>query len=179
MAAEREGWIGRLREVGLAFGSLVAAELSALADDLGRSGAAFARALVLAAVAAGVAFWTLGLFLYFAIELLALAMPRWGAVGVVFALFLIVGAALIVVVEPTIAVTVNGVAWVMLANDSVKPEGLEVICTAVVTGCSSTAVELLRLPESTAVSRTSRKAGYSWSGATKEVSACPSISWMT
>jgi hypothetical protein len=99
MAAEREGWIGRLREVGLAFGALVAAELSALADDLGRSGAAFARALILAAVAAGVVFWTLGLFLYFAIELLALAMPRWGAVGVVFALFLIVGAALIVVVK--------------------------------------------------------------------------------
>jgi hypothetical protein len=99
MAAEREGWIGRLREVGLAFGALVSAELAGLADDLGRSGAALARALVLAAVAAGVVFWTLGLFVYFAIELLSLVMPRWGAVGVVLALFLVVGVSLVVVVK--------------------------------------------------------------------------------
>jgi uncharacterized membrane protein YbhN (UPF0104 family) len=95
MAANRPGWIERVREVGLAFADLARAELGALADELGKSGAALARALLLAAIAAGVLFWSLGLLVYFAVELLALALPRWGAVGIVFGLFSICGALLV------------------------------------------------------------------------------------
>ncbi len=73
----------RVREVGEAFVGVWKSELAALAEDLGRSGRALVRALALLGVAAGVGFWTLGLMLYFAIELLALVLPRWGAVGVV------------------------------------------------------------------------------------------------
>ncbi|HLF57702.1 MAG TPA: phage holin family protein, partial [Thermoanaerobaculia bacterium] len=87
MRGER-GWTGRLREVGEAFLGVLRAELAAIAADLTASGKALLRALVLLAAAFGVAFWTLGLVLYFAIELLALVLPRWGAVGIVLAVFL-------------------------------------------------------------------------------------------
>jgi hypothetical protein len=83
-------WKERLREIGESFLALARAELAALAADLGQSGRAFARALVLVGIAFGVGFWTLGLLLYFAIELLALVLPRWGAVGIVLALFVAV-----------------------------------------------------------------------------------------
>jgi putative superfamily III holin-X len=83
-------WKARLREIGESFLALVRAELAALAADLGQSGRALARALVLVGIAFGVGFWTLGLLLYFAIELLALVLPRWGAVGIVLALFVAV-----------------------------------------------------------------------------------------
>lgn len=89
-------WKARVREIGEAFLALVRAELAALAADLGRSGRALARALVLVGIAFGVGFWTLGLVLYFAIELLALVLPRWGAVGIVLALFLVVTLTLVV-----------------------------------------------------------------------------------
>ena len=77
----------RVREVGEAYVGLWRAELAAILDELGRSGRALVRALVLVVVAAGVTFWVVGLLLYFAVELLALVLPRWGAVGVVLALF--------------------------------------------------------------------------------------------
>jgi hypothetical protein len=89
-------WRARLREVGDAFLGVVRAELAALVEDLGRSGKALVRALVLVAVAAGIAFWTLGLLLYFAIELVALLLPRWGAVGVVLGIFLLLTFGLLV-----------------------------------------------------------------------------------
>jgi hypothetical protein len=84
------GWKARVREIGESFLALARAELAALAADLGQSGRALARALVLVGIAFGVGFWTLGLLLYFAIELLALVLPRWGAVGIVLALFVAV-----------------------------------------------------------------------------------------
>ena len=93
------GWTGRLREVGDAFLGVVRAELAALAADLGDSGKALLRAFALVAAAAGVVFWTVGLLLYFAVELLALVLPRWGAVGVVLALFALVALALVVVAK--------------------------------------------------------------------------------
>jgi hypothetical protein len=91
----RASWKARVREIGESFLALLRAELAALAADLGRSGRALVRALLLVAVAFGVGFWTLGLVLYFAIELLALVLPRWGAVGVVLALFVLVTIALV------------------------------------------------------------------------------------
>jgi len=84
------GWKARVREIGESFLALARAELAALAADLGKSGSALARTLVLVGIAFGVGFWTLGLLLYFAVELLALVLPRWGAVGIVLALFVAV-----------------------------------------------------------------------------------------
>ena len=64
MSDERRAWLGMIRDVGVAFGDLARAELAAIADDLGRSGSALVRALIVAAVAAACAFWTLGLAIY-------------------------------------------------------------------------------------------------------------------
>lgn len=88
------GWAGRLREVGDAFLGVMRAEVAALADDLTASGRALVRALLVVAAAFGVAFWTLGLLLYFAVELIALVLPRWGAVGSVLAFFVLLSVVL-------------------------------------------------------------------------------------
>jgi hypothetical protein len=90
-------WARRVRAVGEAFLDVWRAELVEIAADLGRSGRALVRALALLAAAAAVGFWVLGLMLYFAVELVALVLPRWGAVGVVLAVFLLVAAILLVV----------------------------------------------------------------------------------
>ena len=81
------GWGARIRAVGDAFLGVVRAEIAALASDLGQSGRALVRALVWVGVAAAILFWTLGLVIYFAVELLALVLPRWGAAGIVLGLF--------------------------------------------------------------------------------------------
>ncbi len=83
----RAGWIARVRGLGAAFLEVVRAELAALAADLAASGRTLVRALVLFAAAFAFAFWTLALAIYFLIEVLALWLPRWGAVGAVLALF--------------------------------------------------------------------------------------------
>jgi hypothetical protein len=88
------GWSRRVREVGDAFLGVVRAEIAEFVGDLSRSGRALVRAMAIVAAAAGIAFWTLGLAIYFAVELLALSLPRWGAVGVVLAIFVLLAAAL-------------------------------------------------------------------------------------
>jgi len=103
MSDERRAWLGMIRDVGAAFGDLARAELGAIAADLGRSGGALVRALVVAAVAAACAFWTLGLAIYFAVELLARWLPRWGAVGIVWAVSLVATIALLLVVRAKLA----------------------------------------------------------------------------
>ncbi len=90
-------WSAKVREIGVAFLALLRAEAEALAGDLGRSGRSLLRVLVLAATAGAFLFWTLGLLLYLAIELLVLVVPRWGAVAIVFALFALIGGGLILV----------------------------------------------------------------------------------
>jgi len=87
--SDDRGWGGRIRDVGEAFLAVVRAEIAALAGDLGRSGRALLRVLLVALAAAGVLFWTIGLLVYFAIELLARTLPRWGAVGIVLAVYLL------------------------------------------------------------------------------------------
>lgn len=103
MSEERRTWLGMTRDVGAAFGDLVRAELTAITDDLGRSGTALVRALIVAAIAAAFAFWTLGLVVYFVVELLVAVLPRWGAVGIVLAVFLIATAVLLLVVRARLA----------------------------------------------------------------------------
>lgn len=89
------GIVRRVRGMGSAFLGVVGAEISALIADLAASGRSLNRALLLFGLGFAFAFWTLGLLVYFAIELLALKMARWGAVGVVFGVFLLVAVALI------------------------------------------------------------------------------------
>lgn len=103
MSEERRAWLGMIRDVGAAFGDLARAELAAIADDLGRSGRALVKALVVAAVAAACAFWTLGLAIYFAVELLARWVPRWGAVGIVWTVSLAATVVLLLVVKSRLA----------------------------------------------------------------------------
>jgi hypothetical protein len=103
MGDQRRSWIDAFRQVGLSFADLARAELAALAEDLGRSGGALVRALLVAAIAGAFAFWTLGLLVYLAIELLTLVLPRWGAASVVAGVFLIATAALAFVVRRRLA----------------------------------------------------------------------------
>ena len=93
------GWTAKVRSVGEAFLGVIRAEIASVVADLGQSGRALVRALLWLAAAAAVAFWTLGLLIYFAVELLALAVPRWGAVGIVLGLFVLVAAFLAVAVK--------------------------------------------------------------------------------
>jgi uncharacterized membrane protein YbhN (UPF0104 family) len=88
-------WRALVGDVGQAFLEVLRAEADALARDLGASGRALARALALAAVAGAVAFWALGLIVYLSVELLALALPRWGAAAVVLGVFVLASAALV------------------------------------------------------------------------------------
>jgi uncharacterized membrane protein YqjE len=92
-------WSGLVRDVGRSFLALVRAELEALAGDLQGSARTLLRALLVAAVAGAVVFWAIGLAIDVAVELLALAMPRWGAAATVLGLLLLVAAVLIVVVR--------------------------------------------------------------------------------
>jgi uncharacterized membrane protein YqjE len=87
MSEPGRSWGALVREIGEAFLALLRAEVEAVARDLGDSGRSLLRALLVAALAGAVAFWALGLVVYLAVELVALALPRWGAVGVVFAVF--------------------------------------------------------------------------------------------
>ena len=88
------GLMRRIRSLSGALAGVVSAELSALVADLSASGRSLLRSILLFAIGFAFAFWTLGLLIYFLVELLALTLPRWGAVGIVFALFLIVAVAL-------------------------------------------------------------------------------------
>jgi hypothetical protein len=79
-------WAAMVREVGEAFLGVVRAEIAALAADLQASRRKLTRALVLLAVAAAVIFWSIAVAVDLAVELVALALPRWGALLLVLAL---------------------------------------------------------------------------------------------
>jgi cytochrome c biogenesis protein CcdA len=81
------GWLARAQRLGSAYLAVVQAELQAVLRDLGESGRGVLRAAVLFTVTVALGFWTVGLLVYFLVEMLALWLPRWGAVGVVFAVF--------------------------------------------------------------------------------------------
>jgi len=96
--AER-GWGAKIRDVGDAFLGVIRAEVAALFDDLGRSGRALVGALVWVAVAAAIAFWSVGLLVYVAVELLALVLPRWGAAAIVLGVFVLVAVVLVLLAK--------------------------------------------------------------------------------
>lgn len=82
------GWIARVQRLGSAYFGVVRAEISAALSDLQETGRSVFRAALLLTVTVALGFWTVGLLVYFLIEMLAIWLPRWGAVGAVFGLFL-------------------------------------------------------------------------------------------
>lgn len=83
------GWLSRIQQLGSAYFAVLRAELAAALEDLQASGRSLLRAALLFTITVALGFWTVGLLVYFLIEMLALRLPRWGAVGVVFALFVV------------------------------------------------------------------------------------------
>lgn len=83
------GWLARAQNLGSAYLAVLRAEIAAALADLSASGRSLLRAALLATVTVALGFWTVGLLVYFLIEMLALWVPRWGAVGIVFALFVV------------------------------------------------------------------------------------------
>jgi len=83
------GWIARVQNLGSAYFAVVRAEISAALADLAESGRSLLRAALLFTITLALGFWTVGLLVYLLIEMLALWLPRWGAVGIVFAVFVL------------------------------------------------------------------------------------------
>ena len=83
------GWLARAQNLGAAYFAVLRAELSAALQELADSGRSLLRAALLFVIALALGFWTVGLLVYFMIEMLALWLPRWGAVGIVFGLFVL------------------------------------------------------------------------------------------
>ena len=83
------GWIARAQNLGSAYFAVVRAEISAALADLAESGRSLLRAALLFTITLALGFWTVGLLVYLLIEMLALWLPRWGAVGIVFAVFVL------------------------------------------------------------------------------------------
>lgn len=83
----RRNWSEAFRDLGSAVLALLQAELEALERELARSGRSAAIAVGLFGAAAAVGFWTVGLGLYFLVQLLAVWLPLWAASLIVTALF--------------------------------------------------------------------------------------------
>ncbi len=79
-----------MQALGGAFSELARAELAALGDDFSRSGRRLGGALLLLAAALFGLFWAIGLAIYLAVEVATRWLPRWGAVGAVLAVALLV-----------------------------------------------------------------------------------------
>ena len=94
------GWLARLQQLGSAYFAVLRAEATAALQDLSASGRSLLRAALLFTVTVALGFWTVGLLVYFLIEMLALWLPRWGAVGIVFALFVLGTAAFAAAAAP-------------------------------------------------------------------------------
>lgn len=88
MMMKPSAWLARAQNLGTAFLAVLKAELAAALEELGESRRSLLRAALLFSVTLALGFWTVGLLVYFLIEMLALRLPRWGAVGIVFGLFL-------------------------------------------------------------------------------------------
>lgn len=77
-------WAEAARSIGSALLQVLLAEAEELQRDLARSGRTLRGGLILLGLAAGLAFWTIGLGLWVAVELLTFRLPAWGAALVVF-----------------------------------------------------------------------------------------------
>ena len=84
-----QGWIDLFRSLGESLVEVLRAETTALQEDLKRSGKTLAGALGLLGAAAMVAFWVLGLLLFFLVAFLAIWLELWAAALIVLGLFLL------------------------------------------------------------------------------------------
>jgi len=91
-----QGWIHLYRSLGESLFEVLRAELSALQEDLGRSGRHLGVALGLFGAAVLLLFWILGLAVFCLVALLTVWLPLWGAALAVLGLFTLVAAALVV-----------------------------------------------------------------------------------
>lgn len=84
MAGVVSRWAETARAISAALLQVLGAEAEALQGDLARSGRELRGGLILFGLAAGLAFWTIGLGLWVAVELLSLRLPAYGAALLVF-----------------------------------------------------------------------------------------------
>lgn len=91
--ATLRSWAAMIREVGDAFLGVVRAEIAALAQDLRSSQRKLVRVVVLAVLCGALLFWAVALAIDLAVELLSLALPRWGALLIVLALLVAIAVA--------------------------------------------------------------------------------------
>ncbi|MEM7480063.1 MAG: phage holin family protein [Acidobacteriota bacterium] len=92
-----KAWIEMFRALGNALFELLAAELAALGGEMAKSGRGFAIALGFFGAAVIVAFWTFGVFTYALIQIVALALPLWGAALTVTGTLVLVMAILVAI----------------------------------------------------------------------------------
>ena len=78
-------WITAARSIWVALLEVLTAEAAELQSDLARSGRELRGGLILVGLAAAVAFWSVGLAIWLAVELLTLKYPTWAAALIVFA----------------------------------------------------------------------------------------------
>ena len=83
-----------------------------------------------------------------------------------------------VLVDPTITLRVKAVFVEVPPTVKVSPPGTVWKVSATIRGSRRRVTVLVSPPESVAVSRSSRYAGASWSGATKDPVAVPAKLWM-
>lgn len=84
-----QGWIDLFRSLGESLVEVLRAETTSLQQDLKRSGRMLAIALGFLGAAAMVAFWVVGLLLFFLVSLLYLWLELWAAALIVLGLFLV------------------------------------------------------------------------------------------
>jgi hypothetical protein len=89
-----KAWIRRLRSLGQALVELLQAEVDALNADLKGSARELGRGVALLMFAAFLAFWVLGGLAYGSVEVVAMWLPRWGAIFVVTGVWALVAGVL-------------------------------------------------------------------------------------
>jgi uncharacterized membrane-anchored protein len=82
-------WVELFRALGDALLDLLEAELRTLSREIARSGRHLGVAIAFFGGAAAIAFWLLGVLTYFAIALLSLWLPMWGAALIVAGVLLL------------------------------------------------------------------------------------------
>jgi hypothetical protein len=82
-----QGWIDLFRSLGESLITVVRAEVTALQEDLKRSGGHLGVALGLLGAAALLSFWVIGLLIFLLIAALHVWLELWAAAGIVFLVF--------------------------------------------------------------------------------------------
>ena len=81
-------WRRKVTDLGRAGLDLVVSEIDAVVTDFGASGRGLLKASIFFGAATAAAFWAIGVFTYFLVQVLALWLPLWGAAVVVVCLLL-------------------------------------------------------------------------------------------